>query len=89
MIGGIVTGCIMRRFHFRMWSWVITILIWLLLFLLGVEVGSDEHILRSLNQLGVEALVLSLGGIAGSIILAYALWKWIEATNTKRQDKQL
>ncbi|MGI6231935.1 MAG: LysO family transporter [Prevotella sp.] len=86
MLCGIGTGCIMRRCHIKLWPWIITVLIWLLLFLLGIEVGSDPHILKSLSKLGVEALVLSLGGIAGSIALAYALWKWIQATTAKGQQ---
>ena len=38
---------------------IVTWLIWLLLFLLGIEVGSNEMIVRSLPTLGVEALLLS------------------------------
>lgn len=37
---------------------IVTWLIWLLLFLLGIEVGSNEMIVRSLPTLGVEALLL-------------------------------
>jgi uncharacterized membrane protein YbjE (DUF340 family) len=87
MLCGIGVGYLMRRCHMKLWPWIITVLIWLLLFLLGIEVGSDKHILQSLNKLGLEALVLSLAGIAGSIALAYALWKWIQATTTKGQQE--
>ena len=37
-----------------------TWLIWLLLFMLGLEVGSDKHIIASLPTLGVEALLLAV-----------------------------
>ena len=42
-------------------------LIWLLLFMLGIEVGSNDQIISALPTLGVEAL--------GSCALAWALWK--------------
>ena len=52
-----------------------TWLIWLLLFMLGLEVGSDRHIIASLPTLGVEALLLSVCATVGSCVLAWALWK--------------
>ena len=52
---------------------VITVLIWLLLFLLGVEVGGNEQIIKALPTLGVEALLLSVA--LGCCVLAWALWK--------------
>ena len=54
---------------------VITVLIWLLLFLLGVEVGGNEQIIKALPTLGVEALLLSVAGTLGCCVLAWALWK--------------
>ena len=54
---------------------VITVLIWLLLFLLGVEVGGNEQIIKALHTLGVEALLLSVAGTLGCCVLAWALWK--------------
>ena len=52
-----------------------TWLIWLLLFMLGLEVGSDKHIIASLPTLGVEALLLAVCATVGSCVLAWALWK--------------
>lgn len=54
---------------------IVTWLIWLLLFLLGIEVGSNEMIVRSLPTLGVEALLLSSAGTLGCCVLAWALWR--------------
>lgn len=53
---------------------IVTWLIWLLLFLLGIEVGSNEMIVRSLPTLGVEALLLSSAATLGCCVLAWALW---------------
>ena len=52
-----------------------TWLIWLLLFMLGLEVGSNEQIIAALPTLGVEALMLSICAVLGSCALAWALWK--------------
>lgn len=53
---------------------IVTWLIWLLLFLLGIEVGSNEMIVRSLPTLGVEALLLSSAATLGCCVLAWMLW---------------
>ncbi len=54
---------------------IVTWIIWLLLFLLGIEVGSNEMIVRSLPTLGVEALLLSSAATLGCCVLARALWR--------------
>lgn len=54
---------------------LITYLIWLLLFLLGVEVGGNEQIIRALPTLGVEALLISFATVVGCCSLAWGLWK--------------
>ena len=74
MFGGMAVGFLLRR---RRMSWimaVITILIWLLLFFLGVDVGENEKIIYGLKDLGLEALFLAFAGIAGSVLLAWGLW---------------
>ena len=65
-----------RKSAIGMWAGRATTgLIWLLLFMLGIEVGSNEQIIKSLPTLGVEALVLSVCGTLGSCALAWGLWK--------------
>lgn len=56
---------------------IVTWLIWLLLFLLGIEVGSNERIISALPTLGVEALVLSVAATLGSCLLAWGLWRMV------------
>ena len=53
---------------------VTTWLIWLL-FMLGLEVGSNRELIAALPTLGVEAMVLSVSATLGSCVLAWALWK--------------
>ena len=68
MLGGMLIGFLLRRQEFSWIGKVITLLIWALLFLLGIEVGGNRQIVEGLATLGVEAFVL------GSCILAWGLW---------------
>lgn len=63
---------------------IVTWLIWLLLFLLGIEVGSNEMIVRSLPTLGVEALLLSSAATLSCCVLAWMLWRF--STNNTVQE---
>ena len=64
---------------------IVTWLIWLLLFLLGIEVGSNEMIVRSLPTLGVEALLLSSAATLGCCVLAWMLWR-VSKNNTVQEN---
>ena len=64
---------------------IVTWLIWLLLFLLGIEVGSNEMIVRSLPTLGVEALLLSSAATLGCCVLAWVLWR-VSKNNTVQEN---
>ena len=71
---------VVARWHGRIVTW----LIWLLLFLLGIEVGSNEMIVRSLPTLGVEALLLSSAATLSCCVLAWMLWRF--STNNTVQE---
>lgn len=62
----------------------ITALIWLLLFLLGIEVGHNEQIIRSLPTLGVEAFTIAIVCVLGSCLAAWGLWKYV---NRRKEEK--
>ena len=84
MFLGIGLGYLMRR---QSLSWInkaITILIWLLLFLLGIEVGHNEQIIRSLPTLGLEAFAIAFVCALGSCLAAWGLWKHV---NNRKEDK--
>ena len=44
-------------------------------FFLGVETGSDEQVLENFSALGLQALILALSGIAGSVVFAAVLYR--------------
>ena len=86
MLGGIALGYICRN---RTMGWVkhlITGLIWLLLLVLGLEVGSNGRVMDSLLTLGGESLLLALGATLGSVLLAKALWQWVNRVEKRKND---
>ena len=86
IIGGIATG---RRLIGRRLAFVprlITVIIWALLFLLGVEVGSDPAVVGSLAPLGGAARALFALSVAGSIFAAWLLWRRIRGRAVPADD---
>ncbi|MBI4573341.1 MAG: LysO family transporter [candidate division NC10 bacterium] len=47
--------------------------VYLLVFFLGISVGVNQAVVRALGSLGLQALVLSLGGIVGSALLSWVV----------------
>ena len=78
MLSGMLTGYLLRRFLFGRLGRVIAALIWTLLFLLGLEVGSNERIVSGLATLGLEAILITLAGTLGSVWAAWGLWRYTQ-----------
>ena len=55
MLCGVLTGYLFRKRKLNFIYRVITFLIWILLFLLGTEVGDNKMIIEGLHSLGLEA----------------------------------
>ena len=77
MLCGMAVGFLLRKHTLRIVSKGVTVLIWLLLFLLGVEVGTNQQVIAGITSLGLEALWLSLAGLAGTLLFSWALWRWV------------
>lgn len=75
MLGGMCIGFLLRKRQLTGIHRIITILIWILLFLLGVEVGGNRQIIEGLATLGLEALAITLAAVIGSCLAAWVLWK--------------
>lgn len=54
-----------------------TVAVWLLLLVMGIAVGSDPQVIRSFHELALQAGVISLASIAGSIIATMLICGWI------------
>lgn len=77
IIGGIVTGRLLSSWRLAFVSRAITVVIWLLLFLLGLEVGSDPAVARGMAILGRTAFVIFVFSVAGSIGASWLLWRCV------------
>lgn len=84
MFVGIGIGYLLRHQSLPWIQKAITFLIWLLLFLLGMEVGKNEQVIRSLPTLGLEALVIAVVCVLGSCIAAWMLWKRV---NRRKEEE--
>lgn len=78
MLGGILCGYLLRKQRVRIQvQQLTTVLIWALLFLLGLNIGSNEQVINSLGSLGLEALLITVFATTGSLIAAWLLWKHV------------
>jgi len=74
MLTGMLIGYLLRNKRLHWIHKVITVLIWLLLFLLGIDVGSNEAIIKGLHTIGMEAAIITIGAVIGSTLCAWGLW---------------
>lgn len=73
---GILTGYLFRKTGFVKYTGpLLSVVIMLLLFFLGVSTGSNDQVISNFSGIGLEALLLTVGGTLGSLICA----KWVFA----------
>ena len=76
MAAGILLGFLARKNrHLSHLGKAISLTIYVMLFFLGVKIGSDDMILSNLSDLGLQALVLAIAGITGSVLAAFILYR--------------
>ena len=85
MLAGIGLGYLLRNRKIRFIQGFIITLIWLLLFLLGLEIGSNKDLVSQFGKLGLEAFLLATGGTLGSVFFAKLLWNFIQK---KQRNKE-
>ena len=88
MLSGMLIGYLLRGKKMSWFAIAITVLIWVLLFLLGIEVGGDEKIIKGLESIGIEAIAITLAGLLGSVVAAWALWRLVNKKNNSAKDER-
>lgn len=78
MLLGALVGFLLRNKKMGFVSKVIIVLVWLLLFILGAELGNNPQVIGRLHDLGLEALVITIGAVVGSVLGAWALWSGVK-----------
>jgi len=84
MVAGIVAGRLLRGKGLGGVRAAIMPLIFVLLFLLGLQVGHNPRIIAGLPTLGVEAAAIAVLALLGSMAGAWALWRWVSAQRSQR-----
>lgn len=85
----LIIGIAFGNFFKRKESFIKTVdklLLWsiyLLLFLLGISVGSNQTIIQNFAEIGFKAIMLSLSGVAVSIFLSYFVYRFFWKKNEK------
>jgi len=75
----LLAGIVMGYLHllpdrvFQLTGKLTTAGVMLLLFLMGGQMGSDEEILAGLGEMGVQAVLLALAAIIGSVLAVKGL----------------
>jgi len=74
---GLILGYVLRKkTKFILFSNKATaLIIYMLLFLLGIGVGLNKTIVSNMAKLGLHAILLTFGAVLGSLILAYITYK--------------
>ena len=77
LLAGIALGLGLRKVSFirhisKSISWTIRGM----LILLGIEVGCNETIINNLSSLGLQALLLTVAGVLGSLVAGWAVYQW-------------
>ncbi|HET6556523.1 MAG TPA: LysO family transporter [Prolixibacteraceae bacterium] len=92
MIAGIITGVLIhRKDHLiKINDRLITIAIYVLLFLLGISVGLNKTVVQHIGTLGFQALIITTGAVSGSVLISWLVYKvfFKEKQNLNLQDEK-
>ena len=55
----------------------LTLSIWILLFFMGMDMGSDKNVLQQWGRIGGAAAVIAASSLFGSFAAGFLLWKWV------------
>ncbi|MGP1436869.1 MAG: LysO family transporter [Phocaeicola sp.] len=77
MCSGILVGFLTKGKPFKYTQPILTFLIWALLFLLGISVGSNQRVMNSLTSIGLEALLITVMATLGSCLAAKVLLMYL------------
>lgn len=78
MFVGILVGFVLRKLpHIGKVNKTVSMTVFCMLFLMGASIGSNRDIISHLASFGWQALVLALWGLAGSVIVGWAVYRFV------------
>ncbi len=77
MVVGIVVGFSIsnRKKLIKINDKLTSFAIYLLLFLLGISVGLNDKIINNIHTIGLQAIIITIGALLGSLMCAYITYK--------------
>ena len=72
MVCGIILGYAFKERNLKFVQKLINYAI----FLLGITVGANEDVMNNLDSIGLEALLITLAAIAGSVLCAWGVYRF-------------
>jgi len=67
---------------------LVTLTIYVLLFLLGISVGINDEIINDFSKIGYTAVLLTIGAILGSLILAKIVYNYFFIHHPINEDSE-
>lgn len=78
VLGIIISAVGVVPYHFyRHLDKVLTVILLVLLFGMGLNIGLDENITGNIFNLGKTAFLISAASVLGSVLVAWYFGKWI------------
>jgi uncharacterized membrane protein YbjE (DUF340 family) len=78
LLAGVVVGLVKKNFSEafkKNISRLMTVLVFVLILLMGIKTGVNRDVISNLGAFGVQAVLIALAAIAGSILFAVAFEK--------------
>jgi len=77
MLSGIFVGLALGKYPItlKINDKLLNAAIYLLLLLLGIGVGLNDKIIDNFYNIGLQALIIAIGAIAGSVVFCWVIYK--------------
>lgn len=79
MLAGMATGFLLRQrpVILKISEKLTSVAIYILLFLLGISVGLNKMIIRHLDRIGLQAVLITFGAVFGSVLTIWILYRFV------------
>lgn len=86
MVAGMILGYLLKekKKFLQISEKLTTIIIFVLLFMLGIGVGLNEKVISSIDTIGWQATLITAGSILGSLIFAFIIYKFFFTTKNEK-----
>ncbi len=88
MLTGVGVGWLLRKYKVESYrkylGGAISMVVFVLLFILGFDIGDNQTLMAGLHSLGVEALIVTLGAVLGSVLCAWMVYRLFFKSGTKQ-----